>query len=226
MASAAVARHANQSQNKRLHSEREEGRRLQRAMEANEKFHDAQERSKWLSTHDKNASGVFERDEFNQLLKDVAPKMLPHAGEWSLVVPESLVDKFYRDKTGLNVDEVYASLKRCIHFIKSQTRLEEMFRQVDNDNSGTLDKAELKSLLQRGCPPNKTVSDADVQFVLSQCDDNDDAMISLEELGPAVACWMEALKQLPSTEAINQSIPPSRGGPKADAQKSSACVLL
>ena len=220
MSRAAVTRQANQSQNKRLESDRDEERKLRRAAEANEKFHDAQERAKWLSTHDKNASGVFEREEFNQLLADVAPKMLPSAGTWSLNVPTSLIDKFYRDKAGLNVDEVYAALKRCIQFITSQSRLEEMFKQVDTDESGSLDKAELKNLLQRGCPANKTVGDADVQFVLSKCDDNADEKISLDELGPAVACWMEALKQIPPAETINQSIPPET------PRGSSACVLL
>ena len=101
-------------------------------------------------------------------------------------------------------------MKRCIAFIKSQARLHDLFRSVDGDNNGFLNESELKDLLQKGAPPQYKVTTADVEFVLNKCDTDRDGRISVFELGPAVACWMEVVKTLP---------PPT-------AKSSSACILL
>jgi Ca2+-binding EF-hand superfamily protein len=213
MAAVAVARQANKAQNARLEEQKKEAAAMQQVMMANETFNNAEDRDTWLATHDKDGSGKFERAEFGQLLKDVAKTLLPKADEMTLVVPPAMVDKVYKDKEGLTVDEIYAALKRCISYIKSQLQLKELFNAVDSDGNGMLNKSELKQLLIKACPPSRKVREADVAFVLEKCDVNGDDCIDINELGLAVACWLEVIKTMPDPGA-------------AEEKKSSACVLL
>ena len=216
MANVAVSRAANRTQNARLEAEKKEAAAMKQVMMANETFNNPEDRNKWLQTHDKDGSGMFERSEFGKLLKDVAKTLPPDADEQTLTVPDAMVDKLYKEKEGLTVDEVYAALKRCISYIKSQMKLGDLFRAADADGNGMLNKGELKQLLTKACPPGRKVSPADVQFVLEKCDVNGDDCIDMNELGLAVACWLEVLKSLPDPSTVN--------GVKE--KKSSACVLL
>ena len=166
---------------------------------------------------------VFERDEFEALFLDLSKDLIPEITGDALHVPHEIVDKLYGGKEGLTVDELYQAMKRTISFVKSQARLHDLFNSVDADANGYLNKAELGALLQKGAPPKYNVGEADVEFVLQKCDIDGDQHISLVELGPAVAVWMEIAKDLKTLPAAD-----AEGGTGSDgsAKKSSMCVLL
>lgn len=214
-AAAAAARNYNRAQQQRAKEQAREEEVLQQALKAKESFESAEERQKWLESHDKDGSGLFESSEFGDLLKDVARSLLPDADERNLKVPDEMVVKLYKGREGLTVDEVYAALKRCISYIRSEVRLVELFNAVDTDGNGMLNRSELKSLLEKASPPGRKVSSADVTVVLNKCDVNADENIDLTELSLAVACWIEVIKELPDPNSI-----------VTERKKSSACVLL
>lgn len=182
---------------------------LEFASQAIETFNTEEEKKKWLQTHDVDGSGNFQRGEFTKLLQDVATEISTDIANLATTVPDSLLDKIYKERDSLDVDEVYMALKRCMAYIKSQAKLHDLFKEVDNDNNGFLNEKELLVLLQKGAPPGYKVVKDDVEFVIKKCDKDRDGRISLHELGPAIACWMEVVKTLP----------PQKSG-------SSACVIL
>ena len=212
--SAAVYQSAqNQKEKRKKTATNQSTQQLIDSADALETFKDEEERKKWLQTHDADGSGNFQRSEFLKLLSDLTGSpdlagLVPGANV-STLVPESLIQKIFGTKDGLDVDEVYAGLKRCIAYLKSQSRLEDMFREVDADNNGFLNEKELIALLQKGAPKGYKVKKSDAEFVILKCDRDRDGRISIAELGPVVACWMEAVKKLPPQQS-----------------QSSMCVLL
>ena len=179
---------------------------LLESADALETFKDEEERKKWLETHDQDGSGNFQRSEFLKLLSDVAGDITADGADASTLVPDSLISKIFGNKDGLDVDEVYAGLKRCISYLKSQSRLQDMFKSVDADNNGFLNEKELANLLQQGAPPGYKVKKSDTEFIILKCDRDRDGRISILELGPVVACWMEVVKKLPPQQASSMCV--------------------
>ena len=190
---------------------------LERVKEAHEKFHNPDERTKWVELYDKNGNGTFQKSEFQLLLDELAPSMIPEVTGSALYLPLATLDNIYAGKEGLNVDEVYAALKKAMSFLKSQARLHALFETVDKDKSGFLDTSECKDLLQRAAPPGYKVGDVDVAFILKDCDIDGDNNVSLGELGLVVATWLDICKALPANASKH---------PKSASSTSSACVLL
>ena len=210
--SAAIYHSANAAKGKRkdaLQTSSKSTQMLLQSADALEAFKDEDERKKWLQTHDKDGSGNFQRSEFLKLLTDLAGDITADGADAATLLPDSLVSKIFGDKDGLDVDEVYAGLKRCISYLKQQSRLEDMFREVDADNNGYLNEKELLNLLQKGAPVGYKVKKSDAEFVILKCDRDRDGRISIVELAPVVACWMEVVKKLPPQKS-----------------QSSMCVLL
>ena len=177
------------------------------------KFKDEKERDEWLAKYDKDASNTFDRPEFLQLVVDLGAEL--HAVTIDpRSVPKSLLDKTFAGKEALNADEVYAAVKRVLHWVQARGKLEALFQECDADNNGVLNKDELTTLLQKGAPKDYTVTKDDVAFVLQKCDQNADEKISLDELGPAVATWMQMCKTISEQQKEKAK------------KKSSACAIL
>ena len=212
MAAVAAARAAKDAKDRHKKDAEFDAAELQKMVDRNEKFHSQEDRTKWLETHDLDNSGAFEQEEFEKLLRDLAPTLLTSADQASLFVPPEIIAKIFKDKTSLNVDETYAGLKRCLAYIKSQTKLHELFRSVDANEDGYLNKKELANLLAKAAPKTYKVSQADVDFILIKCDTDRDGNISIPELSGTVATWMEVVKGLPAQAT--------------EKKKSSACAIL
>ena len=115
--SAAIYHSANAAKGKRkdaLQTSSKSTQMLLQSADALEAFKDEDERKKWLQTHDKDGSGNFQRSEFLKLLTDLAGDITADGADAATLLPDSLVSKIFGDKDGLDVDEVYAGLKRCI----------------------------------------------------------------------------------------------------------------
>ena len=116
-------------------------------------------------------------------------------------------------------------MKRTV-LIKHNAQIQSLFETYDTDKSGTLSADQIMPLLEKVAVDDNVegatrfntaldgyqsiVTQADVDFVLAQCDSDGSGSISFDELGPALATWKEACKG-------DEIRPPS---------KSSACVLL
>ena len=192
---------------------------LQDADASRSQFKTEEQKAAWMAKFDVNHSGSFDRAEFVTLVQDVAAEALS-AGKVApqpVTIPDRLVDKEFVGKESLDADEGFAAVQRVLQYVKSREKLRGMFEQADTSGDGQLNREELKLLLQRGAPGGYTVTQEDCAFVIGKCDADDDAMVSIDELGPAIACWMELTARLatvPETPRTQQ------------ARGSSACVLL
>ena len=98
--------------------------------------------------------------------------------------------------------------RRLVH----NTKLRELFDKHDADKSGGLQPDQLLALLTDVAESDskhryKHAEEADVEFVMGRCDKEGDGVISFDELGPAIATWKEAARNVAP-------------------EPSSACVLL
>jgi len=168
----------------------------------------------WFKTYDKSQTGKMARTEIAAVLTAVKREMLSDPNE---VVKEELLDKimamFDLSNDGqIERSEVLPAIKRYKALLRHDVKLQTLFETHDRDKSGSLSPAQLLTLLrelatEKSLPPPD--AETDVQFVIDKCDADSTGNITLEELGPAIATWIEASKE-----------------EQASAQKSSACALL
>ena len=108
------------------------------------------------------------------------------------------------------------AIKKFKAFITHEAQMQALFESFDYDKSGSLTADELLPLLKRVAEMEEVkcrtrynatteriqavgVGQPDVDFVLSRFDSDKSGSISLEELGPALATWKVAAKDIPST---------------------------
>lgn len=89
------------------------------------------------------------------------------------------------------------------------------FERHDSNKSGALERDQLLNLLQEIATASDSqyshASEADVEFVISRCDKSGEGSINFSELGPAIATWKEAAKNV---------------APEKDNSGSSSCSVL
>lgn len=204
--------------------ERERMRRLEEKERANE-----QKVELWFNKYDATNTGKFNKDEMRSLLTEVKREAL---SDPSAVVREELLDKIVTryDLSGdgqIERAQLLIAVKKYRALLLHEERLQNLFLEHDVDQSGVLKPEELLPLLKRVAREDKVankhrysqalqqvitnVSEADVEFILARCDKDGSGSVSFEELGPALATWKEASKDIEHKEGKPQS---------------SACALL
>jgi len=206
---------------------------LEEAEEERMKARTEQQKEDWMDKYDDDKSGTLDRAEFVALVNNVAAKFedpildpfgalsglslapTETADAQTIDVPESLIDKAFAGRDVLDSDQAHAAAQRVLLYMRSREKLRVMFSAADLDKDDNLSAKELRSLLQRGAPPGYTVTLADCEHVIKRADVNGDSKVNMDELGPAIACWMDLANKL-------------AGVPETPRTKaaSSACVLL
>jgi Ca2+-binding EF-hand superfamily protein len=212
-------------ESKRTPEHHERSAKLQEIARAAEGFDTEREKREWLDRHDHNKNGLFERSEFIQIIMEVAE--LEEVPGWKdgtlkqVLSDDSLVcnqiDKHYKGKETLGPDEVHAAVRQTIELAKKRVKLVELFNSCDNNGDGVLDEAELCKFLQTAAPADYQVTAGDCKFIIDRCDADGDGRISVGELAPAVATWMEYVTSMEAKQDAEK--PPTQ-------KKSSACALL
>ncbi|XP_016425037.1 parvalbumin, thymic CPV3-like [Sinocyclocheilus rhinocerous] len=64
---------------------------------------------------------------------------------------------------------------------KSPQEVKDVFRIIDEDNSGFIEEAELKFFLQRFCPGARTLTEKEIKSLLTAADDDSDGRIGVDE---------------------------------------------
>ncbi|KAM3859784.1 parvalbumin 9 [Diretmus argenteus] len=64
---------------------------------------------------------------------------------------------------------------------KTAQEVKDVFRLLDDDDSGFIEEAELKFFLQRFVPGARTLTDAEAKAFVSAADDDNDGKIGAEE---------------------------------------------
>ncbi|XP_051523710.1 parvalbumin, thymic CPV3-like isoform X3 [Myxocyprinus asiaticus] len=64
---------------------------------------------------------------------------------------------------------------------KSPQEVKDVFRIIDEDNSGFIEEAELKFFLQRFFPGARTLTEKEIKSLLTAADDDSDGKIGAEE---------------------------------------------
>lgn len=155
----------------------------QKAADLHKKEHERIE--KVFKLYDKDKTGKLNKDELKTLMKDYGGRE-PTEDEVTFVMKMS-----DEGKTGyLTLDEVSGAIKcwRSYNEPATQARILKTFAQYDTDNSGKLDKEQLKKCLS-DLNDQQPVEDGEVEWVLSNADVIGDGQISKIELGQAIAYW-------------------------------------
>lgn len=171
---------------------------------------------KWLVDHDKSKNGRFDTAEARELFYEV--KVLVTKGRRLSFVKEDrlekLMQRYAADDGELGRDEVFRAVKRFKAMLKADDALRDMFRRHDLDGDGVLTSDECLALLKEASSDidGVRVSKADVEFVMSRCEDTGAGGLVLDQLEGVLDTWKQAIKEVSKDATSSKS--------------SSACVLL
>jgi Ca2+-binding EF-hand superfamily protein len=87
-----------------------------------------------------------------------------------------------------------ALVARHLDYVEEQAEIDQIFDEFDGNKNGKLEPDELIWFLRK-LRPESNVTDADVQFVLADCDKNGDGMLSREEVLPVCAAWQRLVDE-------------------------------
>jgi Ca2+-binding EF-hand superfamily protein len=159
----------------------------------------------WFDKHDVNRNGKMDRDEIKALLTDVKRDA---TGDPAAEVKPELLDEIMT-KFDLSADgeierpELIPAVRRYKALLKHDAALRRLFAKHDTDKTGVLPPDQLLALLTEVAEDDELMSshsveytEADVAFIMDRCDTNGDGVIDFSELGPAVAMWKEAVKNM------------------------------
>lgn len=183
---------AKAAERKRILQERKRERQAQLQLQVDE----------WFERFDEDHNKQLDRNELRKLLMHLHPDtpveeealdyLMKRATE--IVSPsltlegsaDGLIPKFHAVKT----------VTRYSQYLKNKRELDGLLKRFDSDANGKLEPEELTALL-RHISPNVEVTDNDAEFVLENCDRDQDRSISPDELMNAVALWKMLLSQSP-----------------------------
>ena len=169
-----------------------------------------------MKKYDVNESGDLDRSQLKQLMTDYNNKVEPNEEEVSFVL--KMADA---RSTGSVSDE--NEIKEAVSAWKGLQRdmdlINARYEHYDNNQSGKLEKGQLKVLLQdlnEGIPPTK----AEVEWVLAAADKSESGGVDHDELRAAIAIWYTRTGAAADTTAA-----PTGVGP-APVKQSGLCAIL
>ena len=149
----------------------------------------------WFRQFDFNQDGKLQRDELAHLLKHLEPDRPPTEEVIDFLMEKATAIETYSmtiagDKNGsVSWHDARKTVETYHDYCKDQRYLDAIFKRFDADDSGFLDLDELPLLLQAIAPEGCQVDRVDAEYVLKQCDENGDGVISRDEVMPMLARW-------------------------------------
>jgi len=160
----------------------------------------------YMTKYDSSGNKSFERDEMRSIITDRKREI---TGDSSATVPEEVLDKVMKKYAGADGSIPHDALLKAVSnyesFLRNKVIIEEIFKAVDADKSGDLDKGQIEAFLKEvirrkneKLPQekqyDKEVTEDDVAFVLERCDPDGTNTIDLQEAMEACAKWVDLLK--------------------------------
>ena len=193
---------------------------------AKQRAADDEAASKAYAQIDTSSVGSIDRDQMRQLLAAVTGQAEIDEDGLEMVVKAArkaaaASGLTERPDAPLPRDAVLGSVRKYRLYLREKKKVDELVRRWDIDGNGTLDRNELRKLLLNkektlkskreagGIIVDIEPDDADIDWILQECDANNDGVIGRAELLPALATWATIAEQKVET-----------------AQTSSACALL
>jgi len=147
----------------------------------------------WFTKFDADGNNALNKEELRALLTHLHPEkpaddaaldnLMTMAGGATSVMPLG--------STQITKDACMKTIQKYNSYLKDKIQLDSLFNQFDKDGSGTLESSELLNVLKAFAPNEVMPTDADVKFVLSNCDTDGDGSINRSELLPMLAEWKE-----------------------------------
>eukprot|EP00928_Gymnodinium_smaydae_P098718 TRINITY_DN9242_c0_g2_i1.p1 TRINITY_DN9242_c0_g2~~TRINITY_DN9242_c0_g2_i1.p1 ORF type:complete len:214 (-),score=32.80 TRINITY_DN9242_c0_g2_i1:184-825(-) len=154
----------------------------------------------WLKKFDSNGDGVFQRSELKVLMEQ-----LNNGTPVSKEDVQHIMSTCDVSRTGvINRNEIMFAIKVWTEHVEMQEELAEWMDKYDVDQSGSLDKMQLKSLLYE-LNGRREVKDAVVDWVMRRGDETGSGKLGPWELARAITAWRFV---------------------KAQKQRSAVCVVL
>ena len=148
----------------------------------------------WFEKFDSNGDKQLDREELQALLTHLYPGSPPDEGALDFLVKKATeIRSASMHLTGnpnglVPWAAAVKTVARYGAYLKEKGKLDALLRELDVDESGGLDKGELGTFLRR-LSPDLTVTDDDVEFMLEQCDVDNDGAISRDEVIGMVQVW-------------------------------------
>lgn len=109
------------------------------------------------------------------------------------------------DSVALPKDHLVKAVSKFRYYLKNKVKIDKIYDQFDTNKSGSLDRGQLKKFIQSeedkfkkreafGVLLHLRVSDDDVNYILSDCDMNENGAIDKAEVLSALAKWEELAK--------------------------------
>jgi len=156
----------------------------------------------WFKQFDEDRNKQLDRNELRKLLLHLHP---------DIPVEEEALDYLIKKATeivspSLTIEgsangmipwvDAVKTVTRYSSYLKNKRSLDALLKRFDSNGNGKLETSELAALL-RDISPNVEVTDGDVEFVLENCDRDQDGAISPDELMNMVQMWKMLLSQQP-----------------------------
>ena len=149
----------------------------------------------WFKQYDFNQDGKLQRDELRALLTYLSPDRPPTEDNLDFLIEKATaVDTYSMHLPGnKNGSVTWHNARATVHeyheYTRDQNYLDSVFRRFDADGNGTLDATELPGLLEAVAPEGRKITASDVHYIMCQCDNNGDGVISRDEVMPMLARW-------------------------------------
>lgn len=164
----------------------------------------------WFERYDATKTGKMNREELRKLMTAVKREV---TSDPAAIVKESNMEKIisWYDLSGdgqIERTELLPAIKKYKSLLKHEVYITELFAKHDADHSGTLPHDQLLTLLNEVAVSMKWrgATEGDAEFVMARCDDDKSGTITLDELGPSIATWKEAAKELPPDQSSSMCV--------------------
>ena len=164
----------------------------------------------WFERYDATKTGKMNREELRNLMTAVKREV---TSDPAAIVKESNMEKIisWYDLSGdgqIERTELLPAIKKYKSLLKHEVYITELFAKHDADHSGTLPHDQLLTLLNEVAVSMKWrgATEGDAEFVMARCDDDKSGTITLDELGPSIATWKEAAKELPPDQSSSMCV--------------------
>lgn len=144
-----------------------------------------------IARYDTNKSGRLEADQVSKMLTDMdytTPENTPPSQEELNFIMKSAKKNSDENHAGLDKMAVKNAIVEWKVYLKLKPQIDDWMNKYDKSQTGKLERPEVKELLQ-GLNKGLEVTDAEVDWVISEADIAKDGALSRSELPLATAAW-------------------------------------